>query len=217
MQNVRGKIGPLLIEGAFIVVSVLLGFAVAQYGEDRADRQLAQRALTSLRAELEYNLALVEPYIAFHREHIQKLQPYVNVTPKGQATGLAGEAAGIPADASGFEVFLKVRPPLPLKAEVDTPLVRRAAWDAAVSSGALRLIDYDLVASLSEIYEMQSHLAAAARRTPMTSSAFFDPQHRVASLRQAQTALSEVAWTEQSLVRLYRQQLPTLQSATAAR
>jgi len=64
---------------------------------------------------------------------------------------------------------------------------------------------------------MQNHLAAAAQRTPMTSSAFFDPQGRVASLRQAQTALSEVAWTEQSLVRLYRRQLPTLQSATADR
>ena len=215
MQNVRSKIGPLLIEGAFIVVSVLLGFAVGAYGEDRADRQLAQRALTSLRAELEYNLALVEPYIAFHHAHIEKLQPYV--TSQGRATGLAGESAGIPADASGFEVFLKVRPPLPSKAEVDTPLVRRAAWDAAMSSGALRLIDYDLVASLSEIYEMQNHLAAAARRTPMTSSAFFDPQGRVASLRQAQTALSEVVWTEQSLVRLYRRQLPTLQSATADR
>lgn len=109
MQNVRSKIGSLLVEGAFIVVSVLLGFAVAQYGEGRADRQLAHRAL-------------------------------------------------------------KVRPPLPPQAETDTPLVRRAAWDAAVTSGALRLIDYDLIASLSEIYEMQDHLAAAARRTPMTTS-----------------------------------------------
>jgi hypothetical protein len=213
MQSVRSKIGPLLVEGTFIVVSVLLGFAVAQYGEDRADRQLAHRALTSLQAELEHNVALVEPYIAFHRAHIEKLQPYVNS--QGPATDLAGGSAGIADAASGFEIFLKVRPPLPPKAETDTPLVRRAAWDAAVSSGALRLIDYDLIASLSEIYEMQDHLAAAARRTPMTSSAFFDPRDRVASIRQAQTALSEVAWTEQVLVALYRRQLPMLRSAVA--
>jgi hypothetical protein len=214
MKNVRSKIGPLLIEGAFIVVSVLLGFGVAQYGEDRADRLLARRALTGLQAELEYNLALVEPYIAFHRAHIQKLQPYVTLHARDD---VAGGSAGALADASGFEVFIKVRPPLPPKAETDTPLVRRAAWDAAVSSGALRLIDYDLIASLSEIYQMQDHLAAASRRTPMTTPAFFDPRERSASIRQAQTALSEVVWTEQSLVSLYRQQLPTLRAVTTNR
>ena len=64
---------------------------------------------------------------------------------------------------------------------------------------------------------MQNHLAAAAQRTPMTSSAFFDPQGRVASLRQAQTALSEVAWTEQSPGPPVSPALPTLQSATADR
>jgi hypothetical protein len=213
MQNVRSKIGPLLVEGVFIVVSVLLGFAVAQYGEDRADRQLAHRALTSLQAELEHNLALVEPFIAFHRAHVQKLQPYVDY--QRPIAALAGESAEMLDNASGFEIFLKARPPLPPKAEADTPLVRRAAWDAAVSSGALRLIDYDLVASLSEIYGMQDHLAAAAQRTPMTSSSFFDPRDRVASIRQAQTALTEVVWTEQSLVTLYRRQLPTLRGAAA--
>lgn len=215
--------GALLLEGTLIVVSVLLGFAVAQYGEDRSDRQLAERALTSLLAELEYNLALVEPYIAFHRAHIQALQPYVTVQRRAGAAGAAGAAgpAGaafdVAADASGFEIFLKARPALPPNAETDTPLVRRAAWDAAASSGALRLIDYDLIASLSAIYEMQEHLAQAAGRTPMTSAAFFDPRDRVASIRQAQTALGEVVWTERSLVHLYRQQLPRLRSAAAAR
>jgi hypothetical protein len=215
MSNARSRIGALLVEGAFIVVSVLLGFAVAQYGEDRADRQLATRALTSLQAELEYNLALVEPYIAFHRAHIQTLQPYVTLQRRAD---VGGAPPGVAADdASGFEVFVKVRPPLPSNAEADTPLVRRAAWDAASSSGALRLIDYGLIASLSEIYEMQDHLAAAAGRTPITSPAFFDPRNRVASIRQAQTALSEVVWTEQRLVNLYRQQLPPLRAAAADR
>lgn len=214
MSNGRNRIGALLIEGAFIVVSVLLGFAVAQYGEDRADRQLAERALTSLQAELEYNLALVEPYIAFHRAHIETLQPYVTLQRRAD---VGGAPEGVGDDASGFEVFLKVRPPLPPNAEADTPLVRRAAWDAAASSGALRLIDYDLIASLSEIYEMQEHLAAAAGRTPITSPAFFDPRNRVASIRQAQTALNEVVWTEQRLVTLYRQQLPPLRAAGADR
>jgi Zn-dependent protease with chaperone function len=36
--------GHWLLEGLFIVISVLLGFGVAQYRESRADRELAARA-----------------------------------------------------------------------------------------------------------------------------------------------------------------------------
>ena len=131
-------VAPWLFEGVLIVVSVVLGFAVAQFGENRANRQLVQRALTSLQAELEYNLLAVEPY-------------------------------------------------------------------------------YDLIAGLSEIYQMQDHLGDAAGRVPISSQVFFDPRDRVASVRQTQAALSEMVWAEQSLVTLYRKQLPALQAATRAR
>jgi hypothetical protein len=202
-------IGALLIEGGFIVVSVLLGFAVAQYGERRADRELAQRALSGLQAELEFNLALVEPYVAFHRAHVKTLQPHVvfdGAAPEPAVSGL-----------SGFQLFLRTRPPLPPNVEADSPLVRRAAWDAAASSGALRLIDYDLIASLSSIYQMQEHLAEAAARVPVTSTAFFDPREALATVRQARAALAEVAWAEESLVKLYRQHLPAVRAAAEDR
>ena len=93
----------------------------------------------------------------------------------------------------------------------------RAAWDAAVSSGALRLIDYDLVAGLSEIYQMQAHLGEAARRVPIASGTFFNPPDRIASLRQAQAALNEMIWAEQSLVALYQRHLPSLKAAASER
>jgi hypothetical protein len=185
-----------LFEGVFIVISVLLGFGVAQYGENRANKELAQRALTSLQAELEFNLAAVEPYVAFHRAYVDALEK-VN-TANGE---------------SGFQIYLKVRPPLPHSSETDVPLPRRAAWDAAVSSGALRLIDYDLIARLSEIYTMQEHLGAAIGRIPVSSPAFFDPASGDASVRLSQAALNEVAWAEQSLVALYRKQLPELRAS----
>ena len=189
---------PWLLEGVFIVVSVLLGFAATQYGERRANRELAQRALSSLQTELEHNLATIEPYVEFHRRFVEALDKVDAAT--------SGE--------SGFQFYLKVRPEVPNNAETDMPMLRRAAWDAALSSNALRLIDYDLIASLSEIYQMQDHVGAAIARAPVGSQAFFDPRDRVAAIRQTQAALGEVAWAEQSLVTLYRQQLPALKEAT---
>jgi hypothetical protein len=198
LQSAARTAAPWLLEGIFIVVSVLLGFAATQYGERRANRELAQRAVTSLQAELEHNLATVEPYVDFHRRFAEALNS-------------VGTAA---SDESGFQFYLKVRPEVPKNAETDMPMLRRAAWDAALSSNALRLIDYDLIASLAEIYQMQDHLGAAIARAPVGSQAFFDPRERVAAVRQTQAALGEVMWAEQSLASMYRKQLPVLQEAT---
>ena len=194
-------VAPWLVEGLFIAVSVLLGFAAARYGENRDNRELAERALTSLHTELDFNLSIVEPFLAFHRARIDTL-----------AKGSAGAS-----DESAFQLFVRLRPPLPENARADVPLVRRAAWDAAASSGALRLIDYDLIAGLFEVYQMQDHLGVASDRIPISTQAFFDPRDRIASIGVTLAALNELLWAEQSLVALYRKQLPALQAATAAR
>ena len=196
--KVAKRFAPWLVEGVFILISVLLGFAAAQYGEDRADRALARRALAGLQTELEYNLTQVEPFVAFHRSHI----------------GALSKVAAADGDDSGYQVFLRSRPELPTGARADVPLVRSAAWDAAVSSGALRLLDYDLIASLSEVYQMQDHLGEAVGRIPTSLPAFFDPRERASSIQLALAALNEMAWAEESLVALYRKHLPTVGAAT---
>ena len=61
VRSVGKVVAPWLLEGIFIVISVLLGFAAAQYGEDRDNKELAHRALSSLQTELEFNLAVVGP------------------------------------------------------------------------------------------------------------------------------------------------------------
>jgi hypothetical protein len=194
-------VAPWLVEGLFIAISVLLGFAAARYGENRDNRELAGRALTSLHSELDFNLSIVEPFLAFHRTHIDAL-----------AKGSAGAS-----DESGFQLFLRLRPPLPKNARADMPLVRRAAWDAASSSGALRLIEYDLIAGLFEVYQMQDILGAASDRMPVSTQGFFDPRDRNASIGVTLAALNEILWAEESLVALYRKQLPALQAAIATR
>jgi hypothetical protein len=117
-----------LLEGFFIVVSVALGFGVAQYGEYRANRELTARVLTSLQAEIEYNLATLEPYIDIHRKW---------------AEALAKERAAT-GSGSGIDLFMATRPELPAGLTTSVPILRRAAWDATLSTGAL--LDYDLVA-----------------------------------------------------------------------
>ena len=197
MEQTRKTALAWLAEGMLIVVSVLLGFAVSQYGADRADRALASKALASLQSELEFNLAMVRPYVDFHRAHLDQLQ---------KADAVAG-------DESGYQLFLRLRPALPKDAAADVPLVRRAAWDAAASSGALRLIDYDLIAQLSAVYQMQDHLGNAIGRVPIASKEFFDPRDRLATLRQTEAAVGEILWAERTLVELYDKALPAIRSA----
>jgi hypothetical protein len=194
-NNVRGW----LAEGTLIVISVALGFYVSQCGENRADGRLKARALASLQAELEHNLAAVQPYVAFH-------QALANALEKADAAE---------KHESGFEVYLRVRR-LPANFATDVPIVRRAAWDAASSSGALRLIDYDLLAGLAEVYQMQDHLGDAIGRIPTSTPAFFDPGVGNPSVHLAQAAVREMVFAEQALVELYKKQLDALR-ATADR
>src|SRR5438093_843183 len=109
---------------ALIIASVVLGFWVSQLGEAHSNRQLAARALQSLQAEVEYNISSVEPWIPQHRTWINAL---------GKARGASSNTA------TGVDVFFATRP----NAETNAPVLRRGAWDAALSTGALKLLDYD--------------------------------------------------------------------------
>jgi hypothetical protein len=193
----RRNLFSFVVEGTLIVASVLLGFAVAQYGENRSDAALRARALASLQQELEHNLAAVEPYIEFHRTHLEALR-------KADA-GATGE--------SGYEVYIRVRS-VPEWMKTDVPIVRTAAWEAASSSGALRLLDYGVIAGLAEVYQMQNHLGTAIDRIPMSTPAFFDPAMGAASVRLSQAAVSELLFAEQSLVALYKKQLDALRATS---
>ena len=192
-RRADGKKEPLTLaaRGQFHCYQCAPWIRRSPYGEYRTNQELASRAAGSLRAELEYTLSVVEPYVPYHRAHVAALQKV--------------DAAA--SCESGYQAFTRVRPPLPSGALADVPILRRAAWDAASSSGAMRLIDYDLIARLSEIYQFQDHLRDAIQRIPISSATFFDPASGPASVRVCQAALTEVAWAEQVLVDLYRKQL----------
>ena len=196
-----GKTPPQwLLEGLFIVVSVALGFGVAQYGEHRSNRELAARVLTNLQRELEHNLALLEPMVPVHRQWVEALD----------------KADTSDASQSGLDLYFATRPALPKGAPSPFPFLRRSAWDAAVSGGALRLIDYDVATALSEIYRVQEISTDNVERLakgPLSATDTFDPARRVASVRLLWMTTLDIESAEVLLLELYRQHLPTIRAA----
>jgi hypothetical protein len=188
-----------LLEGVFIIVSVLLGFAVAQFGESRNNRELAKRALNSIKAEMEQNLAAIEPLVPIHQQWTKAL----------------AQADTSNANQSGLDIYMALRPPLPPKA---TPFafLRRSAWDAALSGGALRLIDYDVAAALSEIYRMQEITTDNIQRMAtgaLSETTTYDPAQRVPSVRLLWLTLADIVSAEELLQDRYRKHLPTIRAA----
>jgi hypothetical protein len=189
-----------LREGLFIVVSIGLAFAVDEFRERRANRDLAARALGSIAAELEHNLAQIEPFVDIHRRWASALAR--------ENTSQGGQSA--------IDIYIAVRPPLPEGARGNFPTqVRRVAWDAALSTGAVRFIEYDLVAGVSEIYAMQDYYGDTAKQVgaAIYGGPAMDPATSAIGVRQLTVAMNEVVFAEELLVDLYRRQLPAVRAA----
>ena len=198
--NTRKLVPDWLREGLFIVVSIGLAFAVDQYRERRANRDLASRALASIASELEHNLAQIEPFVDVHRRWADALA--------GANTSHGGQSA--------IDIYIAVRPRLPEGARANFPTqVRRVAWDASLSTGALRFIDYDLVAAVSEIYAMQDYYGDTARQlgSAVYAGPAMDPATSAIAVRQLTVTMREVVFAEELLIDLYRRQLPVVRAA----
>jgi hypothetical protein len=190
-----------LVEGALILVSVGLGFGLAEYRDYRTDRELGARVLDSLRVEVETNLATLEPFVPVHREWLKALQKAANNPPDGR---------------SAIEVFFATRPQLPAEAKSPFGFLRRSAWEAALSGNALRLIDFDLTEGLSEVYRIQDIATANVERLangPLTETATFDPADEQTAVRLLVLTLADIESAEEALVDAYRRRLPAIRAA----
>jgi len=191
-----------VLEGVFILVSVGVAFGAGEYREYRANRELAGRVLRSLQAEVEHNLAEVEPYLSIH-------VAWSNALMNAHPDSMSG---------AGIDGYVALRPPLPPSGSEFPTEVRRGAWDAALSTGSLRLLDYDVVAALSNIYQMQQFYGDNIARvvTAGTATTAFEPAARALVLRQLAIDMGTVTFSERLLIGLYKQHLPAIRSAAAA-
>lgn len=187
-----------LVECLLILVSVGVGYLAAQYGEYRQERELAATVLRGLQREVESNLALLEPQIEVHERWEEALLH----------TDMSGD------DRTAYEVMFASRPGA--EVTLGVPL-SSAAWNMAVTTGALRLFDYEVAVAVSEIYEYQLLMTERINTTVLASlytPAVFDPGSNAIAVRMLWGSLAEVTGNEKFMRDLYRKHLATLQQAT---
>jgi hypothetical protein len=192
--RVLGSLKPssrLLFESALIVFSVFLGFALTEWRASVADRELASRVLTDVVAEVEQNLATLNKQIAQHQEMIASLR--------------AVDAAA--TEASGWDIAIAA-----MHGGPGAVPMRQAAWQATVSTGALRLLDYDVSAALSDIYTTQFDVygPVAGPATQLFVPESFRPDARNETIQLFLWSMIILEGQERFLKEAYERYLPTL-------
>jgi hypothetical protein len=187
----------LLFESALIVLSIVLGFAVSEWRQVSADRDLATRMLRNVRTEIEHNLSEIEARLPRHQKMVEAFR----------------SADVSDSRMSAWDViFAKLKEH---GGGLDVAVLPQAAWDAALSTGALRLIEYDIAAALSEIYGAQALLMRAVDHLfDSYQLAMFEAGKQREGVQMFQWLLVEIEGSERALRDLYRKHLPKLQAAT---
>jgi hypothetical protein len=186
----RFRGGRFSFEALLIVLSVLLGFGVSEWRQASGDRELAERVLRNLHAELEHNRTELDQVLPRHREILDAL--------------VAADATD--STQSGWDVIFRVIQGV--GGGMAPPALRRGAWDAAVSTGALRLLDYEVVAALSEIYERQSTSADFfGRAMGAYEPVLFEPHRQSETVQAFRWMAVELVSFESDLLELYDRQL----------
>jgi hypothetical protein len=186
-------------EAMLILVSVALGFGASEFGQYRQERGLASVVLAAVIEEVKQNEAVLAAAVVKHRDWQQALG------------GAGAEAAG----KAAFSVLISSRPKD--AGSIMIPL-RSAAWQITVSSGALRLLDFNVGQAISDIYSMQLALSDHHMRAlagVIWSPAAFDAAQSPTATRLLWAVMGEVAGNEEALVSLYRRHLPLLERAAA--
>jgi hypothetical protein len=127
----RGWLPRVLVESLLIVLSVLLALALDEWRDDQTRAERTEAALTSIRAELQENLQSVERARANHLAIGDSLERYAEL----------GEPP--PPRIYLFGIFN----PAPVHA---------TAWESALETGTTSDMAYELVLTLSRVYDGQA-------------------------------------------------------------
>lgn len=183
-NSLRRKLPELFLEAAMIFFAVMLALAAEEWRERRDRLELADRALRSVAEELRSNLEELE---LTGDRNAKRLEAGTTVLAELEADRDPGDAD------IGLEVAL----------------LSKAAWQSAQMSQAVQYFDFDLMRSLSEVYEIQDlyermQTGAVDSMTEMMRTAEEDP---VAAVRQALISLTVLTDVQGSLREVYRETL----------
>ena len=194
-RHVRARVPELLFQSVLIVLSIALGFAVTEWQDRRRDEALAHEALINFRHEISTNLETLERVQPKHVAMMKLLEAEA-------AAPRPGETAFTALLRSLQSVGGTAVPPLP-----------DAAWETAVSTGALRLIGYDRASRISATYQVQrTTLVQSILRLEdrLNSAPDFEPASREAMLRVHQQLFNELQGQEVYLIGVYQETLKQL-------
>lgn len=111
-------------------------FCISSLGKRLSDRRLAAAAVENFRREIQTNLDSLARVQPMHLEFADRLKAAALSDSSGQ---------------TAFDSFVSLMP----EGGLNTPPMREAARETAVSTGALRLLEYDIAAQLSDTYLVQ--------------------------------------------------------------
>jgi hypothetical protein len=131
-ERLREKWPEILLEAASVVVAVLLAFGVDEWRDARAKRELAERARTSVLAEIRANRDELRGVYAMNAKQLATMQQTLDFftahpDAKDASVSLAFHAAQL----------------------------SQAAWDAARTTQAAQLVPFDWVVEVARVYETQ--------------------------------------------------------------
>jgi hypothetical protein len=130
-STLRAKWPELLVEGISVALAVVLALAVDEWRENRSNAELASRAEESIGAEVHGNLERL-------RDTSQERDSLVAYTRAKRAALVAEEEVG--------DISINFSP----------AFLARTAWETAQVTRALHFMDYDQVAHIGRLYEVQT-------------------------------------------------------------
>ena len=188
----RRTLSGLLLDSALIVASILLAFALNGWWEARQDRQLAEKALTSIEIEIAQNRSNVLAVMPYHRRLHELIA----------GLSAAGSIRTF-EDVRGLEGFDGFQP----------AFVTTTAWTTAINTGALNHMDYALVNDLSAVYAFQERFADYSDFRHLLAPAAMAEANIAATVFSAEIYLIDVLTGARELVDRYDAMLARLRES----
>ena len=169
--RIAGRLPEILIEALFMLVAVVLAFAIEEWREERELDGLAAEARAAILQEMTRN-----------RDELLESKPSTTEANAALASWLDGAAPDAPrAEADAPSATLSDP-----AVNLELALLSSAAWRAAQSTEASRRMDYTWMLQISQIYELQAMYQEAQSATLeaiVRYRASMDPTSRQANAR----------------------------------
>jgi hypothetical protein len=173
----------ILAESVLIVFSILLALFVDQWREGLRLDRLRDRAIADIHEEIENNRTAVDGVVVYHTAVRESLG---NLWQRIERSGSSAQP--------GFDLIAGVA-----RAGIRPPAIRRTAWETAISTDAVTLMDYSLIYRLGGLYDTQTtgvESTLARIQDFVFDPMLFEPARAGAAVRMIHALVSELAGQE---------------------